>query len=235
MNKLEILPVEGLGRFLAFCRLPRQLYSGNKGFAPSLDAERWTLHAHKLNPHFKHVSAKAWLARKDGKICGRIFAQFYNANIEPVGASRAQFGSLDAIEDRSVVAALVGAAESWLKAQGASVIHGPFSPSVNSETGMLVEGFEAQPMIFMPWHPPYLGKMLKALGYTKARDLLSYRYEVTQEDFDDQRSVMSRPEWRDRLKIRTLDLKNLGSESGILTDIFNDCLEPELGLRAVEC
>ena len=33
---------------------------------------------------------------------------------------------------------------------------------------------------------------------------------------------MARPEWRDRLKIRSLDLKNLNAEAAIIVDIFND-------------
>ncbi len=31
-------------------------------------------------------------------------------------------------------------------------------------------------MIFMPWHPPYLSRHIEALGYEKAKDLISYRY-----------------------------------------------------------
>ena len=54
---IEIAPVDGLLNFLAFCRLPRQIYEGQSGFAPQLDAERWTLHGAKLNPHFKLVAS----------------------------------------------------------------------------------------------------------------------------------------------------------------------------------
>ncbi len=75
MSMIEITPVDGLRSFLAFCRVPRLLYRGMKGFAPSLDAERWTLYAKKLNPHFKLVDSQAWLAHRDGKLVGRITAQ----------------------------------------------------------------------------------------------------------------------------------------------------------------
>src|SRR5205085_1280134 len=100
-----------LAAFLAFCRVPRKLYAGQQGFAPSLDAERWTLYARRLNPHFKQVTSQAWLARRGGRLVGRIAAQVYRPEITPVGASRAQFGSLDAIEDPDVVAALTATAE----------------------------------------------------------------------------------------------------------------------------
>lgn len=219
---VEIIPVEGLGKFLAFCRLPRQLYKGMQGFSAPLDAERWTNFAKKLNPHFKRVDSQAFLARKDGRWVGRIMAQIYIDGTRPVEASPAQFGAFDAIDDAEVVTALTGAAEAWLRARGATAICGPFSPSVNQEAGMLVQGFTALPMIFMPWSPSYLPRLIEACGYAKARDLISYRYAVTATDLDPRGSIMTRPEWKQRLRIRTLDLKNLDKEAAIVVDIFNE-------------
>jgi hypothetical protein len=229
MSAISIIPTAGLGHFLTFCRLPRLLYKGQAGFAPALDAERWTLHAARLNPHFKLVDSQAWLARKDGKWVGRVFAQIYKEGITPRGASRAQFGCLDAIDDEEVVGALVASAEDWLRGRGAKLIHGPFSPSINNEIGMLVQGFDATPMIFMPWNPAYLPQILERRGYQKARDLISYRYDVTAADREAKSVILERPEWRDRLKIRTLDLKSLKSEAEILVDIFNDAWSENWG------
>jgi hypothetical protein len=227
---VEVVPANGLTNFLTFCRLPRQIYKHQRGFAPQLDAERWTLHGSKLNPHFKQVDWQAWIARKDGKAAGRILAQIYKPETPaPVGASRAQFGSLDAIDDPAVIEALTTTAEQWLRARGAQTIHGPFSPSVNSEAGLLVDGFEAEPMVFMPWNPPYLAAAIEKLGYVKARDLISYRYDATAKDRKAQPSILARPEWRDRLKIRTLDLNKLGDEAAIIVDIFNDAWSENWG------
>jgi hypothetical protein len=218
---VEIIPVKGLAKFLAFCRLPRQIYKGMDGFSAPLDSERWTNFAPKLNPHFQLVESQAFLARKGGRYVGRVLAQIYKSE-KPVGTSPAQFGALDAIEDRDVIQALTEAAETWLRARGATGIVGPFSPSVNAEAGMLVEGFTSMPMIFMPWNPPYLPRLLESCGYRKARDLLSYRYEVRPSDLESKSSIMARPEWKERLKIRTLDLRKLKTEARIIVDIFND-------------
>ncbi len=222
MSTVAITPVVGARAFLDFCKVPRLIYKGAKGFAPPLDAERWTLHAAKLNPHFELVDHRAWIARKDGKLAGRISAQVYRGGSIPLGASRMQFGSLDAIEDEAVIDALLERAEAWLAGCGAGLIHGPFSPSVNSECGMLVEGFAAVPMIFMPWNPPYLPTFLESRGYRKARDLISYRYDVTAADRVDAPGILARPEWRDRLKIRNIDLKGIKTEAALIVDIFND-------------
>ena len=219
---VEILPVSGLGRFLTFCRIPRQIYKGLDGFAAPLDAERWTAFAGRFNPHFKLVESQMFIARKDGRWVGRIMAQIYTNGFKPCDTSPAQFGCLDAIEDQEVVSGLLDAAEAWLRAKGADSIIGPFSPSVNAESGMLIEGFTAMPMIFVPWNPPYLPELVEAHGYSKARDLYSYRYDVRASDREVKGSIMARPEWAERLKIRTLDLKNLQSEAPIIVDIFND-------------
>jgi hypothetical protein len=228
MSAVDVVPVSGIASFLAFCRVPRILYAGQQGFAPSLDAERWTLYAHRLNPHFKQVTSQAWLARRGGRPVGRIAAQVYRPEITPVGASRAQFGSLDAIEDSDVVAALTATAETWLRERGAAIIHGPFSPSVNSEAGLLVQGFDAVPMMFMPWHPPYLARLIEACGYVKARDLISYHYRPKSTDARDS-GVGSRPEWRDRLKVRPLRLKDIRAEAAVLTEVFNDAWRDNWG------
>ena len=218
---VEIIPVKGIGKFLAFCRLPRQIYKGMDGFAPPLDAERWTNFAPKLNPHFNLVESQAFLAKKNGKYVGRIAASIYK-DLVPVEASPAQFGAFDSIDDAEVVSALTKTAEAWLRERSATEVCGPFSPSINAETGMLVEGFTSMPMIFMPWQPPYLSKQLESFGYTKARDVMTYRYIVKPSDLESRGSILARPEWKDRLKIRTLDLKNMKSEAPIIVDIFND-------------
>ena len=84
-------------------------------------------------------------------------------------------------------------------------------------------------MVFMPWTPRYLPARLEDCGYTKARDLISYRYAVRPSDLEGKGSIMARPEWKARLKIRTLDLKNLKTEAAIIIDIFNDAWSSNWG------
>jgi hypothetical protein len=223
MAGIEILPVDSLSTFLTFCKLPRLVYKGAKGFAPSLDVERWTIYGHKLNPHFKLVEAREFLARRDGRWVGRIAAQIYKPDMQPIDASRWQFGSLDAIDDLEVVRGLTQAAEAWLRGRGAERVNGPFSPSINAECGLLVDGFDATPMVFMPWHPPYLSRHIEALGYEKARDLISYRYVAAEHSTSYDRRISERPEWRNRLKIRQLKLEELKKgETALMAELFND-------------
>ncbi len=230
MAQIEILEAKGLAHFLTYNKLPRLLYRGMEGFAPPLDVERWTLHGHKLNPHFKLVDAQEFLARRDGCWVGRILAQEYRPEITPVEASRFQFGSLDAEDDLETVRALTGAAEAWLKARGATVIHGPFSPSINGEMGMLVQGFHERPVFLTPWHPAYLSRHLEALGYVKARDVYSYSIANTPGAPDVAARMANRKEWKDRLKTRPIDFSRLKKgETQLMTDLFNDAWRDNWG------
>lgn len=223
MARIEIVPVAGFSTFTTFCKLPRLIYKGAPGFSPPLDIERWALFAHMLNPHYKLVEDQKFLARRDGEWVGRIAAHVYKDGITPVEASPAQFGALDAIDDPEVVRALVEAAENWLKAKGATRINGPFSPTINGEVGMLIEGFEATPMFLTPWHPPYLSRHLEALGYEKAKDLVSYRIAIDETFLNEKPRISNRKEWRDRLNLRPLDLDNLKTtETALMEELFND-------------
>lgn len=229
MRGTKIYCADSFLKFSIFCKIPRLIYSDFEGVVSSLDVERWALHSKRLNPHFRLVESRRWIAHKDGKWVGRIFAQIYNGEVAPVGASRAQFGCLDAIDDADVVDSLVGHAERWLLDRKATVVHGPYSPSVNSESGLLIEGFDAQSMILMPWAPPYLKRHLERLGYSKAKDLISYSYDVAAGGAEASPSIMDRPEWRNRLTIRTIDLRNLGEEIAIMVDLFNDAWRDNWG------
>ena len=223
MAQVKVVPAKGLGRFLVYNKLPRLLYAGMPGFAPPLDVERWTLHGHALNPHFKLVEAQEFLARREGQWVGRVMAQVYKGDVTPVAASPFQFGSLDAIDDIDVVRALTDAAEEWLKARGATRINGPFSPSINGEMGMLIEGFEKTPMFLTPWHPPYMSRHVEALGYEKACDVVSYEIKITPDMLEQKTSIGARREWKDRLKTRPIDFKRLKQgETQLMSDLFND-------------
>ncbi len=49
---------------------------------------------------------------------------------------------------------------------------------MNDESGVLIEGFEREPMIKQPWHPPYYQRRCEAAGLTKAMDLLMWERHV---------------------------------------------------------
>jgi GNAT superfamily N-acetyltransferase len=51
---------------------------------------------------------------------------------------------------------------------------GPMDFQMNDEAGVLIDGFELEPMIKQSWHPPYYEQRCEAAGLTKAMDLFHW-------------------------------------------------------------
>jgi GNAT superfamily N-acetyltransferase len=74
--------------------------------------------------------------------------------------------------------ALLDAAAAWLRERGCDRMVGPMDFSMNEESGILIEGFELEPLIRQPWHPPYYQRLCEEAGLQKAMDLYSWFLEI---------------------------------------------------------
>jgi len=175
---LEITPVRTRAGLKAFVDLPYRLHRGTP-WIPPLKLERYAFLNRKLNPFYKHGDVELFLARRDGRAVGRISAQ-YDRNYNAYHDNRwGFFGFIEFEDDQEVVDALVSAAETWLKAHGRDRMLGPFDFAINDECGVLIEGFEHEPMIRQPWHPPYYQQRLEAAGgFLKAMDVFHWHLDM---------------------------------------------------------
>ena len=71
-------------------------------------------------------------------------------------------------------AALFNAAGEWLKRFGARAMRGPMNPSTNYECGVLIEGFDSDPMVMMPYNPRYYPELIEKCGLQKVMDLYAF-------------------------------------------------------------
>nr|WP_321986716.1 dATP pyrophosphohydrolase [uncultured Lichenicoccus sp.] len=171
---VEIVPAIGRSGIGRFVRLPERLYRSDPAYVPQLRSERRAALTPRGNPFFTHADAAFWIARRDGRDVGRISAQQDHLSQTGPDGPIGSFGSLVAIDDRAVFEALLETAEGWLAARGLRQVQGPFSLSINEETGLLIEGFDTPPMLMMPHDAPYAASHLEALGYSRVRDVLAY-------------------------------------------------------------
>ena len=74
------------------------------------------------------------------------------------------FGFLEFEDDAEILPALLAAAEAWLRERGRDLMIGPMDFGVNDENGVLVEGYDREPMIKQPWHPPYYAARCEEAG-----------------------------------------------------------------------
>jgi GNAT superfamily N-acetyltransferase len=176
---LEVRPVRGRRDLREFIGLPYRLHSTSPFWVPPLRLERRFFLARRLNPFFKHGDAQLFVAARDGRVVGRISAQYDEAFNDLHGNRWGMFGFLELEDDPDVLRALLAAAEEWLRARGRDRMVGPMDFTMNDESGVQVEGFEREPMVKQPWHPPYYARLCEQAGLAKAVDLLMWELHIS--------------------------------------------------------
>ncbi|CAI2456539.1 N-acetyltransferase [Serratia liquefaciens] len=212
----QVLDKRDLKAFIAF---PSSLFRDDPNWIDPLYLEREE-HLSKKNPGTDHIEWQAWVAKKEGKVVGRITAQIDALHRERYGEDTGHFGMIDAIEDPAVFSALFAAAEAWLRSKGALKITGPFSLNINQESGLLVEGFDTPPSALMTHAKPYYATNLERQGYTQGIDLLAYWMKRTDLHFSPSLAKMM-SQVRKKVTLRRLNRKRFSEEMQVLREIFN--------------
>ncbi|MBK8157813.1 MAG: dATP pyrophosphohydrolase [Rhodospirillaceae bacterium] len=229
MAAIDVVPVTDKVGVKEFIALPKRLYRGHKGYVAPLDMERGEVLSPEKNPYFTHAKAQLFLARRDGRIVGRISAQICELE-QKLRPGTGHFGWLDAEDDPAIYQALVKAAADWLRAQGSTRMVGPLSFSSNEETGLLVDGFDSLPMLMMPYHAPYAGKNVEAAGLTRLKDLIAY--DLDKGDYKPVGStrMLEKLQADGTIRMRGLDMKNYTRDLSVILDIFNDAWADNWGM-----
>ena len=175
---VEVRPVVSRRDLKEFIELPFRLHSTSRQWVHPLRLERRLFLSRRQNAFFKHGEAEYFLAWRDGHVVGRISAQVDHAFNSFHGNAWGMFGFLEFEDDVEILHALVGAAEGWLRARGRDRMVGPMDFTMNDESGVLIEGFEREPMIKQPWHPPYYQARCEEAGLEKAMDLFMWELEI---------------------------------------------------------
>ena len=212
-----------------FIRAPFALQGGDPNWVPPLIKERRDHLDPRKNPWFDHAEAGYWLALRGGRVAGRISAQVDRARLARHGDATGHFGFLEAEDDGAVFNALFGAAEAWLGERGMRRAMGPFSLSINDETGLLVDGFDSPPSLMMGHAPPYYGRRVEDQGYVKAMDLFAYTRETRQPLPPGPTALAERVRHSPEVTLRPLDPARYGDDLDIILDIFNDAWSENWG------
>ncbi len=206
-----------------FVKLPWAIFKDDPHWVPPLIMERMEILDPKKNPYFEHAEAKLWLAFRDGVAVGRISAQVDALVEQRHGQKIGHFGFFDCIDDQAVADALLDAATGWLKDNGRDQIIGPFSLSINEETGMLVDGFDTPPSLMMNHARPYYQDLLAGYGMTKIRDLWAYYLKIDQKILPPAIDKLIKRSMRDgKMKLRPINMKNFEQDLKTILDIYND-------------
>jgi GNAT superfamily N-acetyltransferase len=221
-GSVQVSSVKGLQSLREFVALPFRLHAGTP-WIPPLKVERYVFLTRKLNAYFSHGEAEYFLARRDGRVVGRITAQIDHAFNDYHHTRWGMFGFLEFEEDGEILGALLAAAEDWLRARGCDRMVGPMNFQLNDEGGVMIEGFALEPLIREPWNPPYYQHYCEQAGLTKAMDLFGWDLSIS--DRERMNPILPKVAERARTKygitIRRMSRLHLRREMDEFAKVYN--------------
>jgi GNAT superfamily N-acetyltransferase len=226
---VQVTPVRGGAERTAFIRLPYSVYAGDPNWVAPLEMERRDFLDPKKNAFFEFGEVELFLARRAGKVVGRIAAVSNPPYNKEHGTNVGFFGLFECVNDAGVARALFEAADAWLRAKGYTAVIGPMSYSTNYECGLLVEGFDTPPAVMMAYNPAYYGGLIEANGFTKAKDLYAWELSSAVEPPEKVARIAEKIRQREGVTVRSVRLDQFESEVKTLKALYNAAWEKNWG------
>jgi len=225
-SQLSIEPVKSKSDLKRFIKVPWNIHKNDPAWVPPLLLDK-KLQLSPKNPFFKHADVCYWIACRNGQPVGRISAQIDRLQIERYQDGCGFFGMLDAENNPETFSALLQTAEKWLRDHGMQQVRGPFSLSINQESGLLIDGFSTPPYIMMGHAQPHYAERLTELGYEKSKDLLAYLVEPW---FKAPRAMnIAIKRTAGRITTRRLNRSRIADDMRLIGEIFNDAWSENWG------
>jgi len=216
---VEVRAVGTAAEHAVFRRLPKRLHRGDPDFVHVPDAVERARFDPK-HPYFEHAEAELFLARDGrGRAVGRISAQIDRLERADEGGA-GHFGFFEAASGEAG-AALLARAEDWLRGRGVRRVTGPFSFSVNQESGLLLGGAPGPPSLMMNYAPTWYAEVLRAAGYELCRELLAYELDMRGGVSEGGEKLAGKAAGEGRLSERPLRPDALEAEVARLVGLYN--------------
>jgi len=217
----------------AFVELPYRINADLPHWVPPLREDVRELLDTRKNPFFEHAEMQLFLARRGDRVTGRISAHIdFLQHTVPVdqgmGPGTGNWGMFEA-EDAETAAALIAAAEGWLKGKGMTRVLAPLSLSIWDEPGLLVRGFDHAPVIMMGHNRPEYRGWIEAAGYAVAKTLRTYDLDITPQFPPLLQKIIASGERNARIRIRRVDRSRVAEEAAIVFGILNDAWSDNWG------
>jgi hypothetical protein len=221
-NGLTIDIVTSKADHSAFALFPYEFYANCPNWTPPLRIQAKEQIDPKKNPYFNFADHAYFLAKREGKIVGRI-AAIHDRNYNSYHKTNVGFFGFFECEDNAYTAKMLfKIAGDWLSDKGAIEMLGPTNPSFFDPIGVLIEGFEFPNRILMPYNWAYYDQLILQSGLEKAMDL--YAFGINRELIQNERYRRGAELLKQRLKtvrIRKMNLKRMQDEVKIIHEIYN--------------
>jgi GNAT superfamily N-acetyltransferase len=230
MNSSGVTIVSTKDEQKRFVNFIYSFYEGQEHWVPPLRMDQKKLVDPKKDPFYENAEAALFIAEKDGKDVGRIAAIVDHRYNKFHGSKTGHFGFFECIDDQHTADLLFRVAEDWLRDKGMKDVLGPASPSMMDTIGVLIDGFDKDPYIMMPYNYPYYDELIKNAGFDKAMDMYAYIVDTETVAVDRMNRAMDIVKKRlPDLKIRPVNLKKIHQEIEIVRHIFNEAWKNNWG------
>ena len=155
MTDITISHVKSKKDLKAFIRFNYELYKDNPYAVPDLLETTLDTFNPKKNPAFAFCEAELFLAKRHGKIVGRIAAIINHKANNAWNEKNVRFGWIDFIDDLEVTHLLLDAVEQWGKEKGMTKMVGPLGFTDMDLEGMLTDGFDQLSTMTSIYNYPY--------------------------------------------------------------------------------
>ncbi len=178
----------------------------------------------------RHGDVTAFIAERDGKPVGRIAAIINRSHNDYHKDRTGFFGFFDCEDNPATAKALFEKAVEVLREAGMDRIRGPYNPSINDDCGILMNGFDQQPMIGLTWNPDYYPRLMEGMGFQKVRTLYVLNLPLHRQNAPERFvRIIERLKKRANLTMRPLDISRLEEELAIVRTVYNATLERNWG------
>ena len=230
---LEIRPLAGRSDFSEFFQFPWRHYSDDANWVPNLVSMRRQLLDKSRHPAWKYLAGEYFAAWRDGEMVGTVAAFVNHEHNRYQGENIGFFGLFESIDDPPPVAGgLLNAAGAWVRERGLDAIRGPASFTTNEECGLLVDNF-SQPVIMMPYNPPWYQTLVEGAGFEKVMDVhCIYQDRSTiqaSDSLERLERLVSRASQRSGIRVRSMNARDKKSEFERFREIYNAAWEKNWG------
>ncbi len=222
MEKIEIVPVTSRSQLKTFVKFPWRIYRDDPYWIPPLIREDMKALDRAKGTFFQFGEARLFLAYLKGEVVGRMTAHISRQYERYHDKETGFFGYFECIPNPEVSQALLAAGEDWLRSQGKSRIVGPMSFTIYDISGMLMEGFDATPVILTSYNPPYYNDLMLQAGYHKAIDWYAFLVRKTSTLRPGLQRIARRVMQQEGLEIQTLEMKNFKERVQQVGHIFSE-------------
>ncbi|SPE39573.1 conserved hypothetical protein [Candidatus Sulfopaludibacter sp. SbA3] len=203
-----------------FIELPYALYRSEAHWVPPLRIAVKELLDKAKHPFYSEAETELFLARRDGRIVGRIAAILNKAHNQFHREQAGFFGFFDCENDPAVAGALLTQARKWTSERGAKFLRGPVNPSTNYECGTLVDGFDSDPMVMMTYNPPYYDSLMQQVGLRKAKDLFAYLSNANRIEMKKIDRVADKVLKTTGVTVRPINMKDFDAEVARVWEVY---------------